>query len=49
MSANTSLLIGLGALGILLVATMSDSPPEKQSNIKTNIKKPKVEPKKVVL
>ena len=49
MSANTSLLIGLGALGILLVATMSDSPPEKQNPIKSDSKKPKVEPKKVVL
>ena len=48
MSANTSLLIGLGALGILLVATMSDSPPEKKSSI-TDTKKTKVEPKKVVL
>ena len=49
MSANTSLILGLGALGVLIIASMSDSPPEKQNSIKANTKKPKVEPKKVVL
>jgi hypothetical protein len=49
MSANTSLILGLSALGVLIIATMSDSPTEKQTPIKTDSKKPKVEPKKVVL
>lgn len=49
MNANTSLMIGLGALGVLIIASMSGSSPEKQEPIKEDTKKPKVEPKKVVL
>lgn len=47
MNANTGVLIGLGVLGAIIIASMSDeTKPKAESKSKEN---PNVEPKKVQL
>ena len=47
MNANTGVWIGLGVLGAIIIASMSDeTKPKTESNSK---EKPNVEPKKVQL
>lgn len=47
MNTNTGIWIGLGVLGALVIASISDDTSPKTVTQPTN--KPKVEPKKVVL
>jgi hypothetical protein len=47
MNTNTGVLIGLGVLGVIIIASMSDeTKPKTESKSK---EKPNVEPKKVQL
>lgn len=47
MNTNTGILIGLGVVGALIIASMSnDEQPKKESK---SVEKPEVEPKKVQL
>jgi hypothetical protein len=47
MNKNTGVLIGLGVLGVIIIASMSDeTKPKTESKSK---EKPNVEPKKVQL
>ncbi|WP_395074553.1 hypothetical protein [Flavobacterium sp.] len=47
METNTGLLVGLGVLGVLIIASLDDGTTVKSAPIPED--KPKEEPKKVIL
>lgn len=47
MNTNTGILLGLGLVGVLIIASMGNGDSNKSKSIET--KEPKIEPKKVQL